>query len=181
METLKLVQDKIAKVYNDLEYLLICLKEVMVESGETDLADSIPWISAMNNFGDNRFSEKHLQLYSICFQLLNIVEVNGAVQNRRASEGGKSMAEINGLWSYNLELLKEKGFQAQEIAAQLSKIHVEPVLTAHPTEAKRTIMLEHLRNLYLLVVKRENKMYNRLEQEQIRKDIKIALHRIWRT
>ena len=181
METLKLVQEKIAKVYNDLEYLLLCLKEVMIESGETELANDIPWIDSMDNFGDKKFSEKHLQLYSICFQLLNIVEVNGAVQNRRNIEGGKSMAEINGLWSYNLELLKENGFQAPEIAAQLSKIHVEPVLTAHPTEAKRTIMLEHLRNLYLLVVKRENKMYNRLEQEQIRKDIKIAIHRIWRT
>ena len=181
MSTLKLVQNKIPKVYHDLEFLLICLKEVMMESGETDLVNDIPWISSLNDLSDKKFSEKHLQLYSTSFQLLNIVEVNGAVQNRRISEGGESMAEINGLWSYNLELLKQKGFQAPEIATQLSKIRVEPVLTAHPTEAKRTVMLEHLRNLYLLVVKRENKMYNRLEQEQIRKDIKIALHRIWRT
>lgn len=181
MNTLELVQEKIEKVYQDLEYLLICLREVMIESGETGLANDIPWISATGDFSGKKFSEKHLQLYSTCFQLLNIVEVNGAVQNRRKMEGGESMAEINGLWSYNLELLKEKGFHGEEIAAQLAKIHVEPVLTAHPTEAKRTVMLEHLRNLYLLVVKRENKMYNGLEQEQIRKDIKIALHRIWRT
>jgi len=181
MSTLQLVQEKIGKVYLDLEYLLICLKEVMIESGETELANDIPWISGNTDFGDKKFSEKHLQLYSTCFQLLNIVEVNGAVQNRRKTEGGISPDKINGLWLYNLELLKENGFRAEEIAAQLSKIHVEPVLTAHPTEAKRTVMLEHLRNLYLLVVKRENTMYNALEQEQIRKDIKIDLHRIWRT
>jgi phosphoenolpyruvate carboxylase len=88
--------------------------------------------------------------------LLNIVEVNGAVQNRRLIEDQKSPADINGLWSYNLNLLRKNGFSAEQIAANLPRIHVEPVLTAHPTEAKRTIMLEHLRNLYLLVVKREN-------------------------
>ncbi len=181
MNTLELVQEKLAKVYFDLEYLLVCLKEVMIESGETELANDIPWISNGIDFQHKAFTGKHLQLYSTCFQLLNIVEVNGAVQNRRKIEGGKSMAEINGLWSYNLELLKKEGFLAEEIAAQLPKIHVEPVLTAHPTEAKRTVMLEHLRNLYLLVVQRENKMYNELEQDQIRKNIKIALHRIWRT
>jgi len=181
MSTLALVQNKLTKVYNDLEFLLICLKEVMIESGETELAKDIPWISDANNFENKAFTEKHLHLFSTCFQLLNIVEVNGAVQNRRKTENEKSLSEINGLWSYNLKLLKEKGISPEEIVAQLAKIHVEPVLTAHPTEAKRTVMLEHLRNLYLLVVKRENQMYSKMEQIQIRKNIKIILHRIWRT
>lgn len=181
MTTLKLVQDKLPKVYDDLEFLLICLKEVMIESGETDLANDIPWISAGTDFRHRTFTEKHLQLYSTCFQLLNIVEVNGAVQNRRKIEDEKSLSDINGLWSYNLELLKQNGFSAGQIVDQLHNIHVEPVLTAHPTEAKRTVMLEHLRELYLLVVKRENQMYSRMEQNQIRKNMKIILHRIWRT
>ena len=181
MNTLKLVQDKLPKVYNDLEFLLLCLKEVMIESGEADLANDIPWISAKTDFQQTSFTEKHLQLYSTCFQLLNIVEVNGAVQNRRKTEDQKAMSDINGLWSYNLELLKQKGFTPTQIVDQLHEIHVEPVLTAHPTEAKRTVMLEHLRELYLLVVKRENHMYSWIEQNQIRKNIKIILHRIWRT
>jgi phosphoenolpyruvate carboxylase len=119
-------------------------------------------------------------LYSTCFQLLNIVEVNGAVQNRRKKEDHHALSVIDGLWSSNLKLLKEDGFSGEEIAANLSGIKVEPVLTAHPTEAKPTILLEHLRSLYLLVVKRENQMYSKFEQNEIRKSIKIALHRIWR-
>lgn len=180
MHTLELVKENLGKPYNDLEFLLYCLKEVLIESGENELAEDIPWIGANSQFEKKGFNEKHLQLFSTCFQLLNIVEVNGAVQNRRAKEDQKSLSEINGLWSYNLHLLKEKGFAPEDIADSISKMHVEPVLTAHPTEAKRTVMLEHLRNLYLLVVKRENKMYSKMEQNEIRIDIKIALHRIWR-
>jgi phosphoenolpyruvate carboxylase len=180
MESLDLVKSKLGKPYEDLEFLLNCLKEVMIESGEGELAAEIPWINPITDFQNNQFTEKKLQLYSTCFQLLNIVEVNGAVQNRRKTEDQKSPAEINGLWSYNLNLLKDKGYSPEQIAAYLPGIHVEPVLTAHPTEAKRTVMLEHLRNLYLLVVKRENQMYTKIEQNEIRRSIKMAIHRIWR-
>ncbi len=180
MKTLEQVKNKLGKSYEDLEYLLNCLKEVMIESGEVELAKDIPWITESLSFQEKPFTGKHLQLYSTCFQLLNIVEVNGAVQNRRKKEDQKSLAEIDGLWSYNLKLLTDMGFSAEEMAANLSEIKVEPVLTAHPTEAKPTIMLEHLRNLYLLVVRRENQMYSRFEQDENRKRIKIALHRIWR-
>ena len=180
MNTLEQVKNKLGKSYEDLEYLLNCLKEVMIESGEGELANDIPWIASSVSFHDKLFTESHLHLFSTCFQLLNIVEVNGAVQNRRKREDQNSLSEIDGLWSYNLKLLKENGFSEKEIAATLSRIEVEPVLTAHPTEAKPTIMLEHLRNLYLLVVRRENQMYSKFEQDENRKRIKIALHRIWR-
>lgn len=180
METLELVKKKLGKPYEDLEFLLACLKEVMIESGEPGLANNIPWVNPNVKLDHSSLSGKYLQLYSICFQLLNIVEVNGAVQNRRKKEDQQSLAEINGLWAYNLELLKKKGFSDSEIAKSLSTIHVEPVLTAHPTEAKRTVMLEHLRRLYLLVVKRENQMFTKAEQDEIRNEIKLSIHRIWR-
>ncbi len=147
MKLLDLVRNNLGKPYEDLEFLLNCLKEVMLESGEEELASEIPWINPVKDFQNIPFTQKHLQLYSTCFQLLNIVEVNGAVQNRRVIEDQKSPVDINGLWPYNLQLLKDNGFSAEQIAACLPQIHVEPVLTAHPTEAKRTIMLEHLRNL----------------------------------
>ena len=60
-------------------------------------------------------------------------------------------------------------------------MRVELVLTAHPTEAKRTIVLEHHRNLYLLLVKRENQMWTPYEQRAIREEIKTLLSLLWRT
>lgn len=67
------------------------------------------------------------------------------------------------------------------MAAILPQIRIEPVLTAHPTEAKRASVLRHLRRLYLLLVKRENQMWTAQEREAVRQEIKTLLEILWRT
>jgi phosphoenolpyruvate carboxylase len=109
-----------------------------------------------------------------------MVEVNGAVQNRRAHEN-KDLSSVSGLWADNLKKLNSKKIKAEEIADRMCKVRVEPVLTAHPTEAKRHTVLEHHRELYLLLVQRENSMYSKKEQENVRENMKRALYRLWKT
>ncbi|TVR47951.1 MAG: phosphoenolpyruvate carboxylase, partial [Planctomycetota bacterium] len=53
--------------------------------------------------------------------------------------------------------------------------------TAHPTEAKRATVLEQHRELYLLLVSRENQMWTPAEQNGIREQVKGVLERLWRT
>ncbi|GAB4334263.1 MAG: phosphoenolpyruvate carboxylase [Flammeovirgaceae bacterium] len=178
--TLTHVQQKLGKPYHDLEFLLRCLKEVLIENDEKRLAESIPWLSH-HPIDPEHFTSKHIQLYSICFQLLNMVEVNGAIQNRRKRVEENSLASVNGLWAYCLTKLKNAGLTDKDIAPMLGNIRVEPVLTAHPTEAKRASVLEHHRDLYLLIVKRENQMFTSLEQKAIRNEIKLVLDKLWRT
>ncbi|TAG53774.1 MAG: phosphoenolpyruvate carboxylase [Cytophagales bacterium] len=179
--TLELAKEKLGKPYKDFEFLLACLKEVLIENGEQKLANDIPWLSKVDKISQEDFSEKHIQLYSIAFQLLNMCEENGAVQARRKRENERSLSSVNGLWAQNLQVLKDAGISDKEIAALLSEIRVEPVLTAHPTEAKRSTVLEHHRSLYLLVVKRENSMFTDIEQNEIKREIKLELYRLWKT
>ncbi|MES2310303.1 MAG: phosphoenolpyruvate carboxylase, partial [Verrucomicrobiota bacterium] len=68
-----------------------------------------------------------------------------------------------------------------QILSVLSNVRVETVLTAHPTEAKRSSVLEQHRAIYQLLVKRENSMWTPFEQEQIKEEVKSALERLWRT
>ena len=180
-ESLELLQEKLGKPYQDLEFVLECFREVLIEAGEEELSRTIPFINNFDAEINQFFSTKHAQVYSITFQLLNMVEVNGAVQNRRIIENSKSMDKINGLWANNLKTMAEEGISPDKIAEHLGDIKVEPVLTAHPTEAKRWTVLEHHRQIYLLLVKRENSMYTKVEQQQIRKDIKLSIERLWRT
>lgn len=180
MNVFTLVKEKLGKPYQDLEFLLHCFKEVLEELDETLLAQRIPWIYPKEGPNDTISDDgKSLHMYSICFQLLNIVEVNGAVQNRRNKEEQNGIGSINGLWPKELKDLMHQGISSQEMLANMGNVHIEPVLTAHPTEAKRPVVLEHYRQLYLLMVKRENQMYTSNEQNDIRKEIKTILHRLW--
>ncbi len=179
--TLSLLKEQLGKPYQDLEFLLECFREVLIENGEKELSDGIPWINQNKNIKPEQLSDKYIQIYSIAFQLLNMVEENGAVQNRRQVENAGKAENINGLWANNLKMLKDKGVSPEEIASSLRDIRIEAVLTAHPTESKREIVLKHHRNLYLLLVQKENKMYTESEQAEIRKETKLVIDRLWRT
>ncbi|MFY0605274.1 MAG: phosphoenolpyruvate carboxylase [Cyclobacteriaceae bacterium] len=177
---LDLLKSTLGKPYEDLEYLLLALEEILKENGEVEMAAKIPWINNIGQMAPEDLTVKHVQLYSLVFQLVNMVEINGAVQNRRAMEN-KDLASVHGLWASNLQKLKNHKIDEKDIARRLKDIRVEPVLTAHPTEAKRATVLEHHRELYLLLVSRENSMYTKMELDDIRHNIKLTLYRLYKT
>ncbi|MDI9355438.1 MAG: phosphoenolpyruvate carboxylase [Chitinophagaceae bacterium] len=176
---LSTLQKKLGKPYKDLEFILLALQEVLEENGEETIAKYIPLIHNVEIIDDN-ITEKHIQLYSLVFEIINMVEVNSAVQTRRQKEGD-SLSSIKGLWASNFVKLKESGIDLTEIVDKIAQVRVSPVLTAHPTEAKRSTVLEHHRELYLLIVDLENSMYNAWERGNIRHNIKLTLYRLWKT
>jgi phosphoenolpyruvate carboxylase len=110
-----------------------------------------------------------------------MVEQNAAVQRQRLAEAEHGLSAMQALWGQCLQQLLEHNLTPAQIAAALPRMHLDLVLTAHPTEAKRTIVLEHHRSLYLLLVKRENQMWTPYEQAAIREEIKTVLSLLWRT
>ncbi|MFY7998665.1 MAG: phosphoenolpyruvate carboxylase [Candidatus Kapaibacteriota bacterium] len=178
------------KFQEDAAFIFQCFHEVLTELGKTDLAALLPWqddtkpqSGVFSSIKEHRVEipKRMPQMYSIAFQLLNMIEENIAVQYRRRQETDKGVGTGRGLWSGVLKGLLADGISAEEIASALPNIRIEPVLTAHPTEAKRATVLEHYRELYLLLVKRENQMWTPFEREMIRRDVKAALERLWRT
>ncbi len=178
-QTLDVLENEIGKAYTDLRFLLEALREVLRENGEEEIAEKIPWISGVD-IRHEEINPKLVQLYSLVFQLVNMVEINHAVQNRRKLEEA-DISGVNGLWARNLKDLLEDGVSKEQIIKTIHEISIEPVLTAHPTEAKRATVLEHHRELYLLLVQMENSMYNYAERHNIRHNIKLTLYRLWKT
>ena len=171
-----------SKIDVDLGFIMTCFKEVLEELGESTLTSRLPWIDDRPLPTTNTdLSERDVQVISIAFQLLNMVEENSAAQGRRRRETSESLLREPGLWGQNLRQLLDSGLTGEQIAESLQHIRVEPVLTAHPTEAKRSTVLEQHRHLYLLLVKRENQMWTPAEQISIRDEVKLALERLWRT
>jgi len=170
---------KIGKPYADLEFLLHCFEEVLESNNEKELITYIPWLNAKIITPEKELERKVIHLYSICFQLLNLCEVNWAVQSRRSRQQEIGPESLNGSWAQTFHELKDSGFSQKQIVAALCCIGVEPVLTAHPTEAKRTVVLKYYRELYLQLVLLENPVYTSLERLQIRSVIKEILTRLW--
>ena len=169
----------IGKPYEDLLFLLRCLTEVLEANNEKELTGFVPWLNNPVAEIPEGMEQKVVHLYSICFQLLNLCEVNWAVQSRRQKQQKNGISSINGSWAHTFAELKSKGIEQEQIAATLSHLEVEPVLTAHPTEAKRTVVLKFYRDLYLKLVMLENPIYTNTERQSIKNEINLILTRLW--
>ncbi|PDW03322.1 phosphoenolpyruvate carboxylase [Candidatus Viridilinea mediisalina] len=168
------------KIDRDFAWLLGCFCEVLSECGEAELAGLLPWQTATQP-QNGTLPSRAAQALAIAFQLLNLCEENAIAQQRRAVETDAGPAAEPGLWGEVLARLRAEGLSDEQIAAGLPSVRVEPVLTAHPTEAKRATVLEHYRELYLLLVKAENQIWTPSELLALRDEVKAVLERLWRT
>lgn len=164
------------KIGKDLEFLMACLHEVLVELGQQEVADRLPWTGTKQGR-----VEGLEQAFSIAFQLLNMVEESASTRTRQLREIDNGPADEPGLWAKELRRLGAEGLTGKEIAESLHEVRIEPVLTAHPTEAKRAAVLEQHRTIYRLLTRLENDRLTPLQRERLRDEIKVVLERLWRT
>ncbi|MFN7115770.1 MAG: phosphoenolpyruvate carboxylase [Saprospiraceae bacterium] len=171
------------KIYTDLALLMDCLKQVLEELNEPAIADFLTQTgeTALPAAEKSGQEEQYIQALSIWFQLMNLVEENAAVQFRRKLEDQAGKAAIRGSWCETLEQWQKQGLSEDQLLEMLPKVRVMPVLTAHPTEAKRLSVLDLHRELYLLLVKMENTVWTRSERATLLEEIKALLERWWRT
>jgi len=167
------------QIDRDLAFLMECFREVLVDLGHGDLAEHLPWS------GDPKATDQlppQLGLaYAVAFQLLNMVEEQAAASMRALREAHEGIAAEQGLWGAQIERLKTLGFSAAKIAKAMPSIRVEPVLTAHPTEAKRLSVLDQHRALFALIEQRNLHRPTPVGEISLRARTKAALERLWRT
>jgi len=167
------------KIDQDLGTLMRCLREVLEGVGEGEVARLLPWLEVPAEIEAASLPPNLEQAYSIAFQLLNMVEENTAARTRRLREI-ESVPEP-GCWHEQLRQLVDSGFGAGQIAAALPEVRVDPVLTAHPTEAKRASVLEQHRAIYALLASLENPGLAPARHQAVLEQIKVAIERLWRS
>ena len=88
------------KIERDLKFFIECLGEVLGELGLSDLASHLPWFGADPNKVEASQVPAQLGLvYSIAFQLLNMVEENAAAYVRSLREVEEGVTAERGLWA----------------------------------------------------------------------------------
>jgi phosphoenolpyruvate carboxylase len=111
---------------------------------EPELQELVPWQSEApypTSIAEGK-ERQAAQLLSISFELLNIVEERVAWQFRGKRRTEHGAAAIKGLWPAVISRFVSEGLSEDEALTALRKVHIEPVLTAHPTEAKRPSVRE---------------------------------------
>ncbi|MEF3365818.1 phosphoenolpyruvate carboxylase [Methylocystis sp. 9N] len=122
-----------------------------------------------------------LQAQGILFQLISIAEQAYAMRRRRRIEREKGHDKLLGTFDYVLSSAASAGVSAEEIHAQLQTLRIRPVITAHPTEAKRVSILEKYRRIYLLMRELESTRWTDREREALVKSIYDQIELLWLT
>ncbi|MCU0752303.1 MAG: phosphoenolpyruvate carboxylase [Akkermansiaceae bacterium] len=175
-----LLRDGFQLLEAELAYAMDAFGAVLKRLGHQDLAARLPWSGGAlpAATGPDR---SLCQAYSIAFQLLNIIEERVAAQVRRWRENAHGPAAEKGLWPEKLSAMRQLDLDAAAIREVLSQVRVEPVLTAHPTEAKRETVRECHREIYDLIQERENALFTPRERARGRRFLEAGLETLWRT
>ncbi|HEY7688329.1 MAG TPA: phosphoenolpyruvate carboxylase [Dongiaceae bacterium] len=130
---------------------------------------------------DAELLSRSLQAQGIWFQLLNIAEENAAMRYRRQTETERGPDRIPGTFSRVLAEAAASGITANGLQRLLNNIHVAPVITAHPTEAKRVTVLEIHRRIYRLLYELESPRWTRRERRELQDRLRGEIDLLWLT
>ncbi|MFO1459330.1 MAG: phosphoenolpyruvate carboxylase [Verrucomicrobiota bacterium] len=169
------------QIDRDFRWLTEILAEVLTDLGDGDLAR---WLPGRGPLPDDRLGPPPTRLglaYAVAFQLLNLVEETAAADMRRLREDAEGAEAERGLWADQLAECRRGGATVEALADTLRDVEVEPVLTAHPTEAKRISVLEQHRALTRLLEHRRGGIIEGASADRLRGEFRAALERLWRT
>src|SRR5882757_3999195 len=161
------------------ELLLRLLTEV-VERYEPQAARVLREQATTENLSP-RVLARTLQAQGILFQLLAIAEQNRDMRNRRELERERGHAAVRGTIASVFEKSAADGVAGDDVRDLLRSIRIRPVITAHPTEAKRVTVLERHRRIYLRLFDLESPRWTQREREELIASLRDEIELLWLT
>jgi phosphoenolpyruvate carboxylase len=122
-----------------------------------------------------------LQVQGIWFQLLSIAEQNAAMRRRRQIEAERGHHQLRGTFENVISAAAAAGTPPTEIRHLLDQLRVRPVITAHPTEAKRVTVLEKHRRIYRRLVELESPRWTPRERQALEAGLRNDIELLWLT
>ena len=122
-----------------------------------------------------------LQVQGIWFQLLSIAEQNAAMRRRRQVEAERGYEQLRGTFAQVISSAAASGVPAADVRKMLGTLRVRPVITAHPTEAKRVTVLEKHRRIYRRLVELESPRWTPRERQALVDGLRNDIELLWLT
>ena len=166
-----------AKVYDAVEKLrtgFISLRKVDNAVKRARLMDLIESL-------DQNTIAQVVRAFSTYFSLVNIAEEASQLQQRRRMLRQKKGELWRGSFDSALADLKRMGMSAEQVQTLLDKLAYIPVITAHPTEAKRRSIMHALRRIFLTNEKLSDTRLGKKQRKDILDELETRIHILWRT
>ena len=175
------LQRGFARVERDLSWMMTGFRELLREIGEDEVLTALPWTPGHKGPLPAIQSSKVTRAYSITFGLLNLAEEVAANAMRQLNEKINGPQHEPGSWAQALRKMSGSGSDAETLAMSLPSLRVEPVLTAHPTEARRRSVLACMQEIHEILHEGAGSESRDLAESQRRERLKVVLERWWRT
>lgn len=122
-----------------------------------------------------------VRAFSTYFQLVNLAEEKERVRQLRHRARASGRLPLDDSLEEAVTLLQRAGLSRDAIAGRLAGLRISPVLTAHPTEARRRTVLVALRRVYALLDRLDDPRLTPADDAEVRRRLReeVTLH--WRT
>ncbi len=171
-----LLSDAGAKVYDAVEQLRVGFIELHKQDDESKRERLMTLIASL----DEPTLIQVVRAFSTYFSLVNVAEEASQLQLRR-----RQIRKGNELWvgSFDSALrdFVNMGMSAERLQTLLDKMAYIPVITAHPTEAKRRSILYALRRIFLTNEKLADTRLGKAQRQKIIDELETHIQILWRT
>jgi phosphoenolpyruvate carboxylase len=165
-----------AKVYDAVEKLRTGFIELHKEEDSQKRARLMSLIETL----DEETLTQVVRAFSTYFSLVNVAEEASQLQLRR-----RQMRKGGELWigSFDSALCDfiDMGMSAERLQTLLDRLEYIPVITAHPTEAKRRSILYALRRIFLTNEKLNDTRLGKTQRQAVIDELETQIQILWRT
>ena len=130
---------------------------------------------------DLETAERLARAFTRYFQLVNLAEEKQRVRALRRRERASPEGFVGESLGAAIRELATLGWDRGRIESLLASLSIYPVLTAHPTEARRRTLLVALRRVYDLLDRLDDPRLPPREDREVRRRLREAITILWQT
>jgi phosphoenolpyruvate carboxylase len=126
-------------------------------------------------------AEALIEAFSLYFQLVNLAEERHRVRTLRRRERRARNGILDDSVAEAVQRLRRAGRSDADLDELIGRLRISPVLTAHPTEARRRTLLVALRRSAALLDRLDDPRLSPSEDADIRRRLREEITILWRT
>jgi phosphoenolpyruvate carboxylase len=164
----------------DLEERFRALSKVRRQDEESVAEVTLRILELADSLSTDEIQEV-ARAFTVYFQLINVAEDHHRARVLRQRTRAKFPEPIQESIQAAINYLRQAGVDDTEMGQILERLHIEPVFTAHPTEAKRRTLISKLRRIAEGLHRHDTQDLLPAEEERIKQELLSEITILWLT